>query len=156
MCLQCWFHMVRRRTPAQGGWEDVCLRWCMVIYNNFLFLFSWYWGGRHLYVFRLIPYFPFTPRFVFSKKTTFAAGGCSQYFCFFFAIPFFFASKKKVLVYILLSYTIFLYSLYISANRCTSNLLKMTHLLLISANSQNPPSPALSNLFSKHHLLLKW
>ena len=71
---------------------------------------------------------------LFSKNRSDAAGGCSQSFCFFFEYLFSLKQRKKVLVYVLLSYTIFLYSLYISANRCTSNLLKITHTLLISAN----------------------
>ena len=48
---------------------------------------------------------------------------------FLFWIPFFFASKKKVLVYVLPSYTILLYSLQFSANPSAGNLLKTAYLL---------------------------
>ena len=87
-----------------------------------------------LYMFPLIPSTPSISWF--SKNRSDAAGGCPQSFCFFFEYLFSLKQRKKVLVYVLLSYTILLYSLYISANQCTSNLLKMTHLLLISANTK--------------------
>ena len=98
-------------------WYNVCC--CEFVYIVAFFLYYWYWGSRHLYMFRLIPYFPFTPRFVFSKKTTFAAGGCSQYFCFFFCNTFFLCFKEKsisvcitVLYYILILFVHFSKSMY--------------------------------------------
>ena len=142
------------RAVGDMGFEWLCVDVVVYVYRRIYFVF---WYTEEIGLPDMFPLIPSALSIsLFSKNRSDAAGGCPPILLFLFWIPFFFASKKKVLVYVLLSYTIFLYSLYISANRCTSNLLKMTHLLLISANSQNPPSPALSNLFSKHHLLLKW
>ena len=130
---------VWRRSVQSAKCDDVgCVSmWRVYVYRRIYFCFLIYWGNRPPYMFPLIPSSSIS---LFPKNRSDATGGCSQYFCFFFAIPFFFASKKKVLVYVLLSYTIFLYSLCISANLCTSNLLKRTSPLLILANHRLPPA----------------
>ena len=136
----------RERAVGDMGFGWLCVD--VVVYiEGYIFVFWYTEEIGLLYMFPLIPSYPSIS--LFSKNRSDAAGGCPPILLFLFWIPFFFASEKKVLVYVLLSYTLFLYSLYISANRCTSNLPKIAHLLFISSNPQNFPFPALQTFFKQ-------
>ena len=112
---------------------------CDRIYK--LFIFFVILRKRELYMSRL---YLFLPNFHFKNKkfwqtTQASAANTLNSFDSF--------SLKKRISVVLSIITIFLYSLYISANRCASNLFKRTQSLLFSANLHL--SPAFQTFFKQ-------
>ena len=128
-----------RGGERSAEWDSVgCVSmwWCMYI-EGYIFVFWYTEEIGLLYMFPLIPSYPSIS--LFSKNRSDAAGGCPQTFCFFFAIPFFFAPKKKVLVYVLLILILFVHFSKSMYKQFAQNDTSFAHISKFSESSL--PSP---------------
>ena len=143
-----WIH-----SGQSAKWDSVgCVSmWWLMYIEGYIFVF---WYTEEIGLLYMFPLNPSSPSIsLFSKNSSDAAGGCSQYFCFFFCNTFFLCFKEKsISVCITVLYYILILIVHFSKSMYKPFAKKNISLAHFSKSSSFPSS---SNLFQTISLLLR-